>query len=239
MGLPDDMRCDVAVGYQPIGNFNDMSRATCGSDTDIMAVVSGEADTVDLRPMEIIVDGKLHRVSPGYTSLGWAAGAASIFDNKEARGRARNSPEPLKLITSVSMFAGEYFKHRNEYLPPFHTSPSPEVRRAVTDVMAVNLPNMGRIIRLEGLPYLTDEFAYNELDVSRLLPNLPFLAGSLTGHMPNIRLSEIKICFEEPSGFVLQNEGESTKLGGVGELIIRKGGEIPSIKILHPRPINL
>lgn len=55
-GLPDDMRCDVAVGYQPIGNFNDMSRATCGSDTDIMAVVSGEADTVDLRPMEIIVD---------------------------------------------------------------------------------------------------------------------------------------------------------------------------------------
>lgn len=234
---------DMELGFGPFGNINDMSRAFNGPNADIMQLLSPDidevdVDKVDVRPMEIIVDGKFHRFSPAYTSLGWTALAASIFDKKEVRGAAKKSPELFKLATSGAKIAGEYFRSRNEHLQPFHTSESPEVRRAVTDVLAVNLPNMGRVIRLDWLPYVTDWFAYNELDVSRVPPNGMFLARSLMGHMPHSQSGEVTIHLEKPSDLRAQSEGESIQLKDVSELTVRKGRKVPSVKILHQRPID-
>lgn len=236
--LQSGLEGSVQLGFLPFGNINDQSRAFNGTKADIMQLVSPGIGEVGVRPMEIIVDGEFHRFSPAYTSLGWTALAASIFDNEDARGAAKKSPESFKLVISGAKIAREYFRSRNEHLWPFHTSRSPEVRRAVTDVLAVNLPNMGRVIGLDWLPYLTDEFAYKELDVCRIPPNAPFLIQSVMGHMPHSRASEVTIYFEEPSSLRLQGEGETIKLRGRSSVTVRKGGEAPSVKILHQRPIG-
>lgn len=225
----------VRLGFLGYGNFNDLAHAYNGHrmGRDVMALISEDASLVDVYPLDISVNGSHWRFAPGYATAGWTAKAASGFGDVAFREKMKNMPEALKLAASMGHLALDYFQNRNRYLQKFHTSESPVVRRAVTDVIALNNPVMARLLCLARRPYIGDEFAYKELDVSSVLKNVPYLMSTvLGGDMPSRSTDGVELIFEQPSVVPIQTEGEFAELSNVRS--IHFGKSKSSVSVIHP-----
>lgn len=225
----------VRLGFLGYGNFNDLAHAYNGRrlGRDVMALIGDDTSLVDVYPLDISVNGSHWRFAPGYATAGWTAKAASGFGDMAFREQMKNMPEALKLAASIGHLAFDYFQNRNRHLPEFHTSESPIVRHAVTDVIALNNPVMARLLRLAGRPYMGEEFAYKESDVSGVLKNVPYLISTvLGGNMPSRSTGGTELIFEQPSVVPIQTEGEFVELGGVQSINFGKSNS--SVSVIHP-----
>lgn len=206
------------IGYLGYGNFNDLAHGQRSP----LPLLSPNAQSVENHPLTLQVNGEYWRDAPAYMTMGFTAVAASQFGNTETRQNMRDMPEWAKLAASMGQLGMTYFKERSTYLPPFSTSTSPLVRRAVTDVLAINSRTVGRIIKSQPDYPATDMFGYRTNDVSTILKNLPFGLLSLAGHAPASQVRELRLSFESPSTVPVQTEGEFARLKDVSELFVYK-----------------
>lgn len=221
--LLNGQQSEITVGFLPYGNFNDTARTYGLTATNFLDIVSSPNPlTVEHHPLTVAVNGKDEWDAMAYLTMGWTAKAASEFASPESRAELQTSPEAIKLFRSLLQLGGNYFAHRHEFLPPFYTSKSDIVRTAVTDVLAINNPTVGRVVRFPHQFGTMPEFGYKALDVSSITKNIPYGVLALTGHAPSELTDSVSIHFKEPSTVRLQSDGEFAKLPGVSTLNIRK-----------------
>lgn len=198
------------LGLLPYGNFNNLASIYgLTADSLLTATETDTLPTLPLHPITIEADGKYYRDALAYVTAGWTARAAREFSEPNTREAVTVTPDVIKLTKSLFQLAINYFAHRKEYLPPFHTSQSELVRQTVTDILAINNPVMGSIIRSE-MPYgnIANTFGYHELDVSSLTKNIPWGIKALSGHTPSTPAEKMTLHFEQPSTVPIQSEGE-------------------------------
>jgi diacylglycerol kinase family enzyme len=206
---------DIRIGFLPYGNFNDMAETftSRGAGRNPVTLLTSP-DTIEARPLQILMDGEQYRYALLYANLGWTAQAAARFDDPEVR-RALRAGE-TSLVANMGRLARSYFSERSTAaLPDFTKDDKPEVHSRTTDVLAVNGPIMGRIIRSGKAYYGADTFLSSELDVSRLLPNTGFLGRSalnlgIKSHLklPGDEVANLKIDFEDVHDIPIQLDGE-------------------------------
>lgn len=198
------------LGLLPYGNFNDLASVYgLTANTLLTAAKVDTLPTLPLHPVTIEADGKYCRDALAYVTAGWTARAAREFSEPDAREAVTATPDVVKLTKSLFQLTIDYFAHRKEYLPPFHTSQSGLVQQAATDVLAINSPVMGSIIRSD-MPYgnIANIFGYHELDVSSLVKNIPWGVKALLGHTSSTPTEKMTLYFERPSTVPIQSEGE-------------------------------
>lgn len=214
---------ESALGFLPFGNFRDLASVHPLRTADLIPSVGGSPLSIEtLQPLTLDVNGEYRRDIPSYLTMGWTALAASQFGSQESRERMKSAPESFKLLNSLWQLGGNYLAHRGEFLPPFHTSLSPLVQEAVSDVMAVNSPRVGRIVRFP-LPFGSmDEFGFRQINVFSLREAIPFGLKALASRADTELIKDIDIVFESPSDVPIQTEGEFEYLEGISSLSIRK-----------------
>ena len=215
---------NTRIGVMGYGNFRDM-----GQEQDPLKLLDSSAQTVDIHPMTIEVNGTYLRDAPAYMTLGFTALAASKFGAAGSRERMRYLPEWTKMAATLGQLGIDYFKMRDRKLPPFHSSLSPRVQRAVTDVLAINSAQVGGIIRSATDYGRTDTFGFRTNDVSSVAPNLPFGLMALAGHAPATPVYGASIRFEQPAIVPFQTEGEYAELQDVSRIFVYKDPK----KVLH------
>lgn len=209
------------IGLLPYGNFNDLARVYGLSPN---ALTNHDSlGTTNLYPLVITANETYCRDALAYATAGWTARAAREFSEHDSRESIVGTPDAIKLTRSLWQLAINYFAHRNEYLPPFHTSRSEIVKQSVTDIVAVNNPMMGTIIRSD-MPYssIANIFGYTELDVSSFTKNIPFGLKAVSGHTPLDATEKIALNFTEPSTLHVQSEGEAFTTTETSTLTIAK-----------------
>lgn len=209
---------DSQIGFLGYGNFNDLSR----DQRDPVKLLEGTP--VPLYPLTIDVNGQYWRDAPGYLTIGFTAIAAAQFGSTTSRERQQNLPENLKLLASLGQLGTTYFQERHRMLPPFHTSESLIVQRAVTDILAVNSPRVGRVIRAKDYS-AGDDFGFRTADISTIPKNLPFGAQALLHRAPAEALDDIAVHFEQPVSVPIQSEGEFAQLTAIDTVHIYKDPE--------------
>ena len=220
---------DAEVGFLPYGNFNDIAK-THGLTSPLQAY--GDVGTTELHPLAVGVNEQFLRYAPAYVSLGWSAVAASHFGQSGSREKLRKQKRLASIIPSMGQLARDYFALRGEKLPPFHASHARNVRDTVTDVLAVNSPRVGAVVRSKLDYYDGNNFGYNEVDVSRFFPNFLFGMQALLGTLPASLRTSTNVAFEAPAVVPFQSEGEFLRLEDVSTIDIYKDPS-KTISVIH------
>lgn len=225
-------RRDVELGFLPYGNFNDIARTHLEKHGSVLDLL--EATTVDVTPLSVVLNGEHWRYAPAYLTIGWTALAAAQFSASESRAAIKRSASGLRLGHSLVQLAGNYFENRHNFIPSHHTSSSPLVRTAVTDLLFINNPRVGSIVRSAEAFYDSDEFGFAAVDVSSMWRNIPFGLKAITGHTPTERFDDLEVTFEQPVSLPVQSEGEYSLVRNVEQLRVHKGlGQV--LKVLHAK----
>lgn len=229
---------ESVLGFLPFGNFRDLASVHPLKTADLVPSVGDSPLSIEtLHPLTLDVNGKYRRDIPSYFTMGWTALAASEFGNQKSREKIKSAPESIKLLSSLWQLGGNYLAHRGEFLPPFHTSRSALVQEAVSDVMAVNSPRVGRIVRFP-LPFgAMDEFGFRQINVFSLQEAIPFGLKALASRADTELMKDIDIVFESPSDVPIQTEGEFEFLEDVSSLSIRKD-PTRTVKVMSGRVDN-
>ncbi len=221
----------VALGFVRLGNFNDIAGEHTGAQ-DVLTLL--DAPIVNIRPMIVEVDGEYLCHAPGYFSLGGASLAARKFSEKGTRQEVRQTPEQLKLASSLGRVAAHYMQNRDQYLPAFRVNNGTRIVEKATDIIAINTPRVARVVRTQRPYYDSPEFgARTNIDTSRIVPNVPVGLRALAGKMPLVPVENMHITFAEDALVPAQAEGEF-RLLKVKELSVHKRPE-DVIRVLHAR----
>lgn len=216
---------DVRLGVLGYGNFNDGAN-TFNHEVDVrnpLPLLSRNAATTVVYPLEVLVNDEKWREGMLYVSLGGAAVLASLFDDPRVRESLHAGK--TSAAQNYARIAKKYFelsKDKDRFLDPFRHAHDDTLQTTVTDVMNVNGPRAARFIRSHNHHYQTDSFTQNDLDISHIAPNLPFIMSSLMHHMPGRLMTEDTIRFEQPATVPIQADGEYTLLTDVNTIQIRK-----------------
>ena len=206
------------VAPLPYGGFVDLASKRA----KVMDVASEKAETEYRFPMTVDVNRDFWRYSPGYTTLGFTALAASSFANPESRQRLKRMPKSLRRLAQVAQLGEQYFAHRNQSLPAFQMDKSGLVHQAVTDILVANNRRMGGIIGLADDHGEQLDFGVVATDVSKILPNIRFGLMALRSEAPHEHHTDFLVRFKEPSEVPVQTEGEFTLLKNVSTMHFTK-----------------
>lgn len=225
-------RKDITLGFVPLGNFNDIARTHAGHSQTILDIIN--APTMAHRPLKIELDGEYWRHAPAYLTLGWTALAASEFGGAQSREAMQETPRPLKLVKSLGQLAGNYFENRHTKLPPFRINDDTDRYEYSTDVLAINSPRVGSIVRSPEEHYLGAHFGMRaDIDVSRILPNIPFGLRAIAGQTPLDRAKHMRVVFDQVSAIPAQTEGEFQWIEAKEIFVYKNPHDV--LRILHPK----
>lgn len=209
---------NVQFAMLPYGNYNDLATRNLSIDD----IISGNVERYTVHPLSIEVNGTFERWAPSYATLGFTALLAETFSQPATREKLTGHTAVHRKLGNLAELGAGYFAHRDTKLPPFRTSKSLHVHRAVTDVLLLNSKKAGGIIRSHdaygALPY----FGYREADVSTIMKNIPFGLAALAGRAPASRVSEMRIIFEHATSVPFQSEGEFKLLDNVSDIFVYK-----------------
>lgn len=209
---------DVQFGLLPYGNYNDLADKKLSA----LDIAQRNFNTTLLHPMTVDVNGNYLLHSPSYLTLGFTALAAARFSEEQTRELIKQLPRPLRKLGNLAGLASAYFELHGNKLPPFHTSESEVVRKAVSDILLLNSKRAGGIIKSHPDYALGDYFGYHEANVGNIPASLPFGLSALVGHAIADHLTDVRINFIEPSTVPIQPEGEFRVLDNVTSISVRK-----------------
>ena len=205
----------VQLGFLAFGNFNDLAH-TFNSHATLRDPVKflERARVESLIPLEIRINDAPLRNALLYTTIGWTARAAARFDNPAIRRRLQTGE--IGIVRNMAQLGMYYLHSRQQFLADFGAG------RPISDILCINGPVMARLFRTNKRLYKTPKFLVRRLDVSTLLPNMPFLLRSVFGKLPGERTTDLTLNFSAPSTIPLQCDGEVLELDNVKKLEVRK-----------------
>lgn len=205
----------VQLGFLAFGNFNDLahtfnSHATLRDPVKFLERSRAES----LTPLEVCINGAYLRSALLYTTIGWTARAAARFDSPDIRRRLQTGE--IGIVRNMAQLGTYYLRSRRQFLPDFGA------KAPVSDILCINGPVMARLFRTNKRLYKTPNFLVRQLDVSKLLPNVPFLLKSVSGKLPGDETTNLTLNFMTSSTIPLQFDGEVMELDNVEKLDVRK-----------------
>lgn len=218
------------LGY---GHFNDFARTLgttqpveyggeyLGGVVEIVRKFEN-GETRKYYPLKVLVNGELWRYAICYLTLGMAAAATEIFDQKDVRKNIRKTSHPK----SYFRIAKWYLRHRKgqEFLPPLKLN---GIERAhTTDVIALNSPYMAKVMRGDKWYEQTDQFAAGGFWLKKSRPLFKFMMRSMFKQIPLTEMDRLTVEFTEPASLMAQTEGEHEKLSDVQTIEVEKDTEI-------------
>lgn len=227
-------RKDITFGFVPLGNFNDIARTHADRNQTVLDIL--DAPTTPLRPLTIERDGEYWRHAPAYMTMGWTALAASEFGSVDSREAMQDAPRSLKLAKSLAQLAGNYFTHRDTKLPAFQIN-NGHCFEDSTDILAVNNPRVGNIVRSNEFYPSQNYFGMRaDIDVSKIFPNIPFGLRAISGYTPLERAEQMSINFLDQAAEVpVQTEGEFEWVRAREIFVYKNPNDI--LQVLHPKGI--
>ncbi|HEX7484291.1 MAG TPA: diacylglycerol kinase family protein [Candidatus Saccharimonadales bacterium] len=220
------------LGFVPLGNFNDNAHSHAKRHHSVVDLLN--APEVNTHPLTIDVDGEYWRHAPAYMTIGWTALAASQFGDAESRKAMKDTPAALKLAKSLGQLAGNYIQNRRILLPSFTANGI--YQDEATDILAINSPYVGGIVRSQDNYFDKSYFGSRaDINVGRILPNVPFGLKAITGHAPSDRVEEMHLVFDEVAHLPVQTEGEFQWLDAKEIFVYKNPTDI--IRVLHPKGI--
>lgn len=224
---------NTTLGLVNYGGFSDLSHAHNDKRTTVMDVL--QAPAIERQPLTVEVNGEYWRDAPAYVSLGFTALAAMEFGTPKSRRAMQQAPGFLKRPKSILQLGESYFEHHGVKLPSLRIDDEAEYRTELTDIMVANNPVIGGIIKLPENHYDTSHFGVRtDLDVSKILPNIPFGLQALAGRAPFSRAETLRITFERTAAVPIQTEGETAYLEEVHDIFVYKN-PAKALRMLHPR----
>lgn len=225
-------RKDITFGFVPLGNFNDIARTHVDRNQTIIDII--DAPTTPLRPLTIERDGEYWRHAPAYMTMGWTALAASEFGGAESREAMQDTPRSLKLAKSLAQLAGNYFTYRDTKLPAFQINNGYRYEDS-TDILAVNNPRVGSIVRSNDFYPSQNYFGMRaDIDVSKIMPNIPFGLKAISGYTPLERAEQMSINFLDRAAHVpVQTEGEFEWITAQEIFVYKNPNDV--LQVLHPK----
>lgn len=223
-------RKNLTLGFMPLGNFNDIARTHADRNQTVLDIINART-TVMTRPLTIEVDGEYWRHAPAYLTLGWTALAASEFGGSDSREAMKGAPASLKLVKSLGQLAHNYYSNRHHVLPPFVANG--DVHNSVTDILAINSPRVGNIVRSPDRYYEQYFGARANINVASILPNIPFGLKAISGRTPLDRVESLRLVFQEVASLPVQTEGEFAEMTA-REIYIYKN-QADHVSVLHPK----
>lgn len=221
---------DWTLGFVPLGNFNDNAHSHARRHDSVLDLLG--APEIATNPLAIEVDGEYWRHAPAYMTIGWTALAASQFGDSESRKAMKDAPAALKLVKSLGQLAGNYFHNRRTLLPPFEANGA--YQASTTDVLAINSPYVGGIVRSQDSYFDKSYFgSRTDINVGRILPNIPFGLRAIAGHTPSDRVDSLHLTFEEVSHVPVQTEGEFEWLDAKDIFVYKNPADV--VRVLHPK----
>ncbi len=202
---------ETTLGFVPFGNFNDIARSHAKRGHTVIDMLT--APVVESHPITIEADGEYWRHAPAYVTLGWTALAASRFSDRESRESMQHNGNSATRTNSLRQLSKHYFDNRHLKLPPFRLNGDEELFTEVTDILAINNPRVGSIVRSNELYFDSPNFGSRaNINVSHILPNMPFVIKALFGRAPFEATDELHISFEDTASLPIQTEGEFQQL---------------------------
>jgi diacylglycerol kinase family enzyme len=188
------------IGFLPYGNFNDVARAHLAKGRSVLDLLS--SDTVDVYPLSVSINDHAPRTALAYASLGWTATVADYFNQNSLRSSIKETARPVQRVVSLARVA--------HHLLTTHQTPLPGFGDA-TDILFVNNPYAGYMIRSKTPLYDEPTFGYMQADLSstfdviRQLPRYFYNA-------PYSKQTYVEARFTEPLHTTLQIDGEAEHL---------------------------
>lgn len=220
--------CDVSVGFLAYGNFNDLAHTFNErfSMTDPIAFLESAVEQ-SMAPIDIYVNKKIVRHALLYTTFGWTAKAADVFNRSSARQSLQTGGAGiLRSLVRLSTF---YFKtRRTSRLPSMNLNG--EIRDNITDILCVNGSHLARVFRSSHKYYNQKVFLVRALDVTGLIKNIGFLVSSALGRMRGEQHDSIELSFDKPADVPMQCDGEVANLQQVNSILVAKSTKF--IKVL-------
>ncbi len=214
---------DVKIGATAHGNFCDWVRAH-NETSDLrnpLPLLEEFAATARLHPLELFVNGERRREGMLYFTIGQSAVLASLFNDPDVRRELHNGKSSA--IHNYSRLLKEYFARRGgNYLSAFYREDG-ILQSDQTDTLHINNSRIARFAHLSYDPGPELEYVLtDDLDISRIPNNIPFIAKSLVRHMPGRKVRKDTIHFAQPSDITVQADGEDSVLRGVNTLTVQK-----------------
>ncbi len=182
-------------------------------------------ETRDFYPLEVKIDGKFWRFAACYVTLGMAAKATEMFEEREIR---KNMPRTshLRSYFRVGLW---YYKNRkkHQFLPALKLNDQ-EMSRA-TDVIALNAPYMAKVMHGDKWYEQPDKFAAGGFWLQKSWTLFKFMMRSMFKKVPLREMSQLEVEFEEPARLMIQSEGEYEMLEGAQKIEIKKGPKVTVI----------
>lgn len=227
----------VTLGVLGYGYFNDLAR-TLGSVHPVEygdEYLGGVAEIVrkfdagktrDYYPLKVAVDGEFWRYAACYLTLGMAAEATEMFDQKEVRAKIQK----ISHLGSYFRIARWYYKNRkkHEFLPALELNDA-EMSQA-TDVIALNAPYMAKVMHGKKWYEDANKFAAGGFWLKKTWPLFKFMLRSMSKKgVPLTEMEQLTVNFAEPATIMAQTEGEYEKLENIQKIEVKKG---PAIKVV-------
>jgi hypothetical protein len=223
---------ETTLGFAPLGNFNDIARSHIKRGHTVIDMLI--APVVESHPITIEADGEYWRHAPAYVTLGWTALAANGFSEADSRESLRHGRHSAARANSLRQLSKHYFGNRDLKLPPFRLNGDEEVFTEVTDILAINNPRVGAIVRSNEPYFNSPNFGSRaNINVSRILPNISFGLKALLGRAPLEPTEELHISFEDTVSLPIQTEGEFQQIEAK-EIHIYKNPH-DTVRILHSK----
>jgi diacylglycerol kinase family enzyme len=214
----------VVLGVLGYGNFNDLATSVSGHRARVDRLLRYQK-TLDLRLLEVAVNGEHFRYSTMYADIGLVAGAVNEFEKGPERHRLRHGW--ANQLLSFLALVPYYLKHRKHY-----RLPASNLDRTATDFFAINGPRMAKFKTCRG--FLTSQaFGMATLNTEKFGANLPFIVRSVQGRMPLNVSGTHEIVFDHPASLDFQADGEYRKLEKVTSLKFSKATR--AIKLVRLR----
>jgi diacylglycerol kinase family enzyme len=232
----------VRIGFLSFGNFSDTAATFTDHKAQRDAIkLLASTRSVDVRPLQVIKNGEHYRYALLYANLGWTAQAAAMYDDPNIRKDLQYGE--TNLAANLFRLAKTYFKTRSTAeLPDFHLNDDEKSHSNITDILAINGPIMGRIIRTGKIYYEEETFFSSELDVSKFIPNIPFLGRSALNvvlnsqiKLPGSEVTHLDLSFDNNPNIPMQIDGEYN-FSKINKLSITKeGNNYQTVKVIFTR----
>lgn len=224
---------DVALGFLPFGNFNDIANTHMDVKRQTVLDLIG-APTKDRYPLSLDINGEYWRDVSAYVTLGLTARIAAGFDDEASREKMKKASKTERQIKRLGQAAADYIRYRTQKMPAFKVNGGDVVTDS-TDIAIANNSVIAGMIRPAESYYDTLAFgARADLNMANIFKATSFGLQSLAGRSPLERFDTMKIDFQQAASVAAQADGEYEVLPGVRDIFVYKD-PAKKLRVLHAR----
>lgn len=208
---------NAKLGVLGYGNFNDLAR-TLGA-KNLQDIIDGKV--AELWPLDIKINDRHWRYSACYVTMGMFAESTAVFDKKTIRKKLKSGGKSRTIYSLIQLVKWYFANWGKRFIPNFKLN-NQQVRKNVTDYLAINGRSMAKMMRGGGWFLKKSGFRSRVACFGNLFELCWFMLRSIVHRVPGSDTEVDILEFTEPAELEIQAEGEYQRLKNVRKIEVRK-----------------